>query len=156
MTNGECIFCQIISGQVPSKKIYEDEHVFAILDIKPANKGHVLLLSKNHYPEMHQIPSNEFGRLFSVAKRISHIMLQSLRAEGTNIFAANGEVAGQRAPHFMIHVIPRFENDGVSVFALPKGEIPKEHYDEVFRRLKDSVDRAFGLKQEAEKPEEKK
>lgn len=109
----QCIFCQIISGKIPSKKIYEDERSIAILDINPATKGHILLIPKEHYSIMPQIPDNEIQHFFVVAKNLSKILLRALKVNGTNIFVANGLAAGQRSQHFMIHVIPRKEGDGI-------------------------------------------
>ncbi|MBT6774995.1 HIT domain-containing protein [Candidatus Woesearchaeota archaeon] len=109
----QCIFCQIISGKIPSKKIYEDDKVLAILDINPAAKGHILLLPKEHYAIMPQIPEKEIGNMFVIAKRMSKLILKVLKVSGTNIFVANGLAAGQKAQHFMIHIIPRKEGDGI-------------------------------------------
>ena len=115
----QCIFCQIVAGKVQSKKVYEDDKVLAILDINPANPGHVLLMTKEHYSIMPQIPDDEVAHVFMAAKSLSNSMLRSIDAQGTNIIVANGIAAGQRAQHFMVHVIPRKENDGLN-FVLPQ------------------------------------
>src|SRR3989344_7642914 len=99
----QCIFCHIISGKVQSKNVYEDEKVIAVLDINPANPGHILLMPKEHYVVMPQMPEDDIGYIFMVAKALSHALLQALKAGGTNIFVANGLAAGQRAQHFMVH-----------------------------------------------------
>ncbi len=109
----QCIFCQIISGKIPSKKVYEDDICIVVLDINPAASGHCLLLPKQHYAIMPQVPENELNHMFKVSKAMSQILLKSMRAEGTNIFVANGAAAGQKAPHFMIHLIPRKDGDGL-------------------------------------------
>lgn len=114
-----CIFCRIIKGDVPSKKVYEDDKVLAILDINPANVGHILLLPKEHYSVMPQIPDDLIRYLFVVSKYLSAALIKTIKAKGVNIFVANGSAAGQRAPHFMIHIIPRFEGDNISNFNLP-------------------------------------
>ena len=72
----QCIFCQIISGKIPSKKIYEDEKAIAILDINPAAKGHVLVMPKEHYAIMPQMPDKEVAHLFKIAKKISQVILK--------------------------------------------------------------------------------
>jgi len=109
----QCIFCQIISGKIPSKKVYEDEQCIAILDINPAAKGHILLLPKKHYAIMPQMPDKELGHLYGVAKNLSQALLKGLKVSGTNLFVANGLPAGQRAQHFILHIIPRKEGDGL-------------------------------------------
>ncbi|MBW3004147.1 HIT family protein [Candidatus Woesearchaeota archaeon] len=108
-----CIFCQIIGGKIPAKKVYEDDKVIAILDINPASKGHMLVMPKEHYAIMPVVPQDVLGHLFVVAKKLSNSALKALKATGTTVFIANGGVAGQRAQHFMIHIIPRFEADGL-------------------------------------------
>jgi len=109
----QCIFCRIIDGEIPSKKVYEDDSVLAILDINPAIEGHTIILPKKHYQIMPQIPEKEIGHLFKVAKKISHAILRGMMAQGTSVFVANGAVAGQKSPHFMIHVFQRKGEDGL-------------------------------------------
>jgi histidine triad (HIT) family protein len=121
-----CIFCHIISGKVQSRKIYEDEKTIAILDINPANPGHILLMPKEHYTIMPQMPDDEVGFIFMVAKGLSLAALRALKAEGTNIFVANGIAAGQKSPHFMIHIIPRKTNDGVASLGLIRRKADRE------------------------------
>lgn len=127
----QCIFCHIKTGKIPSKKVYEDDHVFAILDINPAAPGHVLLMPKDHYMILPQIPEEVVKHLFTTAKKISHALLRGLTAQGTNVFVANGYAAGQKAQHFILHVIPRKENDGLS-FALREGSLNSDD-EERFR-----------------------
>ncbi len=107
----QCIFCQIISGKIPSQKIYEDKFSIAVLDINPAARGHLLLLPKEHYAIMPQLPADLLGSLFAAAQKLSQLLLKSLKASGTNVFIANGLAAGQKSQHFMIHLIPRKEGD---------------------------------------------
>ena len=130
----QCIFCQIIDGKVQSKKIYEDEKVIALLDINPANPGHTLLLTKEHYSIMPQIPDDELAHVFMVVKSLSNTMLRSIDAHGTNVIVANGIEAGQRAQHFMAHIIPRKENDGVN-FVLPQKAMEQNAIESVGNKL---------------------
>jgi len=109
----QCIFCQIIAGKVPAKKVYEDEKCIGVLDINPAAKGHVLIMPKEHYVIMPQIPDKEIGHLFLVSKYLSQAMLKVMKVPGTMVYVANGLAAGQKAQHFMVHLIPRKEGDGV-------------------------------------------
>lgn len=130
----QCIFCQIVSGKVQSRKVYEDSRVLAILDINPANPGHTLLLTKEHYSIMPQVPDDEVAYVFIVAKSLSNSMLRSIEAQGTNIIVANGISAGQRAQHFMVHIIPRKENDGVN-FALPQKTMEEKEIEAIGNKL---------------------
>ena len=122
----QCIFCQIIEGKVASKKVYEDDVCTAILDINPANPGHVILLPKKHHAILPLVPDQDTAHLAVIAKRISKVLLSVLKANGTNVFVANGSVAGQRAPHVIIHIIPRKDKDGITVFDLPRNELNEE------------------------------
>jgi len=143
-----CIFCHIISGKVASKKIYEDDKVLAILDINPANPGHILLLIKEHYQIMPQIPDDEISHIFMVAKAISHACLKALKAQGTNIFIANGMIAGQKAPHFMLHIIPRANVDEIKIFDLPEKDIPDDVSEQIRSGLTNKINELFGIKTE--------
>lgn len=109
----QCIFCQIVSGAVPSRKVYEDELVLAILDIRPASPGHILIMPKQHVMMMPQLPPETVARLGMTAKVLSKVLLQTFQCKGTSLFVANGAAAGQRIPHFMMHLIPRQDDDGL-------------------------------------------
>ena len=157
MQKQQCIFCHIISGKVASKKIYEDDKCLAILDINPANPGHILILPKEHYSIMPLIPEDEIKHLFKIAKKVSAAQIRGLKADGTNIFIANGAAAGQKAPHFMIHMIPRKSNDGLDSFSLPKNQITAEDLEKLRAAIKKKVNEHFGIKDKdpvaADKPE---
>jgi len=147
----QCIFCQIVSGKVQSKKIYEDNSSIAILDINPANPGHLLLLPKEHYSIMPQLPEEQITHIFSVAKMLSNSLLRGIEAQGTNIIVANGVEAGQRAQHFMIHLIPRKDNDGLK-FELPQNTIDEKTLDNAADKISKALGR--GYKDEEEKGNE--
>jgi len=130
----QCIFCHIISGKVQSRKVYEDDKVLVILDRNPANPGHMLVLPKEHYTIMPQVHDDEISHLFIIARAMSNISLKSLEAQGTNIIIANGVAAGQKAQHFMIHVIPRKEKDGI-IFTLPQNKLDDEELHSIQEKL---------------------
>lgn len=110
-----CIFCKIISGEIPSKKVYEDSDFLGILDINPAADGHVLLLPKQHYQIMPQMPPEIVGLMGIACTTVSSKIIKGFKCNGTSIFIANGAVAGQRAPHFIVHIIPRTDGDNISL-----------------------------------------
>jgi histidine triad (HIT) family protein len=143
----QCIFCQIVSGKVQSRKVYEDEEVIAVLDVNPANPGHILIMPREHYSIMPQIPDDEVGHIFTVAKALSNASLRALEVQGANLVVANGVAAGQRAQHFMIHLIPRKENDNLG-FQIPQKPIPEQELKKVRKILADSL----GTKTEEPKP----
>lgn len=112
MKDSNCIFCKISAGEIPSKTIYEDEEFRVILDISPAAKGHALIIPKEHYANIYEIPEDVAARVMILAKRLAAHMTEVLKCDGFNIVQNNGEVAGQTVFHFHMHLIPRYENDG--------------------------------------------
>jgi len=153
----QCIFCQIIDEKVSSKKIYEDDKCLAILDINPANPGHALLMPKEHFPLMPLIPENILGHMFMVAKALSKVMLTAVNAEGTDIFIANGSAAGQRAQHFMFHIIPRRSGDELPL-DIPFKEVDEKELKKISAELKNKINAVLKIKTEVvqEKPTEEK
>lgn len=107
-----CVFCKIISGEIPSYKIYEDEHSLAFLDIKPVNPGHVLVIPKKHYQNLEEINEADLQALILTVKKIGARIKQELGVPGYNCYENNDPVAGQIIPHLHFHIIPRLENDG--------------------------------------------
>lgn len=143
-----CIFCQIGQGKIPAKQVYEDEHAIAVLDIHPATKGHMLLMPKEHHAVLMQAPDDLIEHLFLVAKGLSQAALKGLHAKGTTVFVANGVAAGQRAPHVMIHVIPRYEDDKIAL-TIPKQQIPASE----MKGVRDMMRKTLGYEVK-EKPKE--
>ncbi len=147
----QCVFCQIVAGKIQAKKIYEDDKVLVILDINPANPGHLLVMTKEHYSIMPQIPDDEIAYAFMVVKSLSNAMLRSIEAQGVNIIVANGIAAGQRAQHFMVHLIPRKENDGVN-FVLPQKTMEQSEIEMIGDKI---ISVLTGSAQEETKPQPK-
>lgn len=108
-----CIFCQIVGGNAPSSKVFEDELCLAFMDIQPVNPGHILVIPKAHFKDLADLPADIGAHLFRVAQ---HIVLSlpktDLKFEGANLFLADGAAAGQEVFHVHLHVIPRFAGDG--------------------------------------------
>ena len=115
-----CIICSIIAGNIPSKKVYEDDLILGVIDMNGANPGHCFVMPKNHYAILEQVPDNEVAKLFQASNKISRAIFESIGAQGTNIFLANGIPAGQTVAHVTVNVIPRKENDGVNLQWAPK------------------------------------
>jgi len=111
-----CIFCKMISGEMPSTKVYEDKKILAVLDINPASKGHMIILPKEHFPIMPYLPTDTFSHMFGMAAPLVDALKKSLLYTGANVFVANGAVAGQQSPHFLIHVFGRDEKDKINCF----------------------------------------
>ncbi len=115
----DCIFCNIVSGAFGSATLYENNEFKVILDRFPASEGHVLILLKQHVTNIFELDPEVGGRLFSLAIRIAQVMKKTLNLEYMNVMQNNGSVAGQTVDHFHMHLIPRYENDGIQIAYKP-------------------------------------
>ncbi len=109
-----CIFCKIIEGKIPSTKVFEDDEVLAFMDINPNNKGHTLVITKDHYEVFTDIPGDKLTKLIKITQKIANAVTQATSCHGFNIFMNNFKAAGQLVPHVHFHVVPRFDKDGVA------------------------------------------
>lgn len=112
MRKDNCIFCKVIEGEIPSHVLYEDEQFKVILDVNPATKGHALILPKEHYANLYELPEETAADAMKLAQRMMRKMTEKLDCDGFNIVQNNGETAGQTVFHFHMHLIPRYKNDG--------------------------------------------
>ena len=131
----DCIFCKIVAGEIPSATIYENEEFKVILDRFPANEGHVLILVKEHVPNIFELDPDQAGRLFKLATQIAKIMQKTLGFEHMNVMQNNGTVAGQSVFHFHMHLIPRYEGDKVGL-GWKMGELTEQDKQEILEKLK--------------------
>ncbi len=110
-----CVFCKIANGEIPSISVYEDESFKVIMDINPANLGHCLVICKEHYANIFEMPSELTAKAFAVAKKVAGAVKEATDCDGINILQNNGEIAGQTVFHFHIHILPRVEGDLVNI-----------------------------------------
>lgn len=134
----DCIFCKIIKGELPSSKIYEDDELLAFLDIQPVNKGHVLIIPKQHKAFISELDNKMLGDMITLANKINQAIRESdIKSEGINLFLADGEAAGQEVFHAHLHVIPRFSKDGFG-FIFPedyKNKPQREELDIISQKI---------------------
>jgi histidine triad (HIT) family protein len=121
MDNSSCVFCKIARKQVPASCVYEDENVMAFLDIRPLNEGHTLVIPKEHYETIYEIPEEQIAYLHRIVKRTALAVKKATKADGISIFQQNGKAAGQEIFHLHVHVVPRYEGQKLPRF----GEIPE-------------------------------
>lgn len=107
----DCLFCKIIAGDIPSHTIYEDDFVYAFLDIYPCSEGHTIVLPKQHFTRFTDMSEKEAASLFSSVNKIAKVVEDALELDAMNIGINNGEIAGQTVPHVHVHIIPRRDND---------------------------------------------
>lgn len=110
-----CVFCKIIGDEIPSSTLYEDENFMAIMDISPANKGHVIILSKSHIKDVFELDENSAKNAMVVVKKLANAIKKELGCDGLNVLQNNGVAAGQTVFHYHIHLIPRFNDDTVKI-----------------------------------------
>ena len=146
----QCIFCSIVSGKIEGKKIYEDDSVMAVLDIKPANKGHVLVIPKDHTQFSTQL--KDVGHFFTIVNKIVAKIFDTYQT-GCNIHAANGAEAGQQVPHFVVHVIPRFKEDKIN-FTWEGKEFSEEELNKIKEELTLPVEEEIPVEEPVEEVKE--
>jgi histidine triad (HIT) family protein len=109
----DCLFCKIVEGVVPSRKVYENDDCYAFLDIFPAAKGHTLVIPKQHFTDIHQADAQSYASVAAAAKEVADLLHAKLGSDGTTIFQMNREAGWQTVFHLHMHVIPRWDNDGL-------------------------------------------
>ena len=129
----ECLFCKIIKGEIPSTKVYEDNKVYAFLDIAPVNKGHTLVIPKDHAVNILDIKEEDLDAVSHVVRKLVPAIKQTVNADGINVMSSNGKAAGQVIMHSHIHIIPRFENDGLNHW--PQGKYEDKEADNIKEKI---------------------
>ncbi|MBD3310661.1 HIT domain-containing protein [Candidatus Woesearchaeota archaeon] len=133
MVHEDCVFCNIIKGDIPAAKVYEDEKVFAFLDIAPAQKGHTLVIPKVHYESFMDMPKEELSAVMEAVKKIAPAVVEGSGAEAFNLGVNNGEAAGQVVMHAHFHIIPRKKDDGLQMWS--QGKYEPEEMEEYKNRI---------------------
>ena len=134
MRDDNCIFCKIANGDIPSKTLYEDEAFRVILDLGPATKGHALILPKDHYKNLYELPEDTASGVMLLAKKMAAQMTDKLHCDGFNLVQNNGEAAGQTVLHFHMHLIPRYKDDNQKINWTP-GEPSQEELEEIKNQI---------------------
>jgi histidine triad (HIT) family protein len=114
-THDDCVFCKIVAGSIPCFRLHDDAATIAFMDINPANPGHALAVAKGHWPTIHDIPVDVIGNVAATAKRVASAVERTLTPDGINLVQANGPGAAQSVPHFHMHILPRWKDDGLHI-----------------------------------------
>jgi len=122
----DCIFCSIVEGSIPAFVVYQDSYYLAIMDRYPSAKGHVLILPKRHVADIYGLSHDESAAILPLAQKIAAKMQDVLGMDGLNLIQNNGKAAGQVVDHFHLHLVPRYENDGVIIKGSPTGQSLEE------------------------------
>jgi histidine triad (HIT) family protein len=129
----KCVFCKIVDKSIPSKVLFENDKNLAFLDIFPVSKGHTIVIPKNHYKNLEDIPDNELSELFEIVKKVSILIRKKLQVDGYNILQNNFRAAGQVVNHFHVHIIPRSNEDGKLKIFIPKSQAKEDELNQILR-----------------------
>jgi len=111
VSDPDCIFCKIVAGELPSERVYEDEHTVAFMDINPATRGHTLVVPRRHARDLLEIEPGDLCHVSRTAQHIAGLAHDRLGADGVNLLNSRGAAAWQTVFHFHMHVIPRYADD---------------------------------------------
>jgi len=144
-SGGGCLFCRIIAGEIPCKKVHEDANTFSFLDINPRNPGHTLVVPKRHCGTIFDMSEKEVGKLFESARLVAEGVRKGVKADGLSVVQSNGNAAGQVVSHMHVHLIPRFNTEGpISLEGvLSVKKMPEQNLDQ----MASSISRSIGASQ---------
>ncbi len=135
----ECIFCKIIAGEIPALKVLDEELVLAFMDINPSSPGHMLVAPKRHAENIFEISEGDLAAVIKGVKRCANAVKEALKAEGITVLQLNGRASGQIVPHLHIHIIPRWEHDGLSISSWEMKPGDMEEIKDIARRVKEHI-----------------
>ena len=130
-----CVFCEIVKGNIPSYKVYEDDMCIAILDISQATIGHTLVIPKKHFKNIFELDEETAMHLFKVVTNLSKKISKALNVDNMNILNNNGTLAGQSVDHFHIHIIPRYEKDNLEI-KFSSNKLSPEEFNNLLNKIK--------------------
>ena len=130
----DCVFCKIVSDEIPSRKIFEDEQTLAFMDVAGDVDGHIVVIPKMHCKNILDCDPDTLNAVARTVQTVSVHLTENCGYDGVNLLNASDESAGQSVPHFHIHVIPRKNNDGID--AWPKFDGAKKDIQEIYEQVK--------------------
>ena len=135
MSDGDCLFCKIIKKEIPARIIFESENSIAFLDIAPATRGHTVVVPKQHFLNLIDMPQEIMGPILQDLQQIAQMVMKKLGINGFNLIQNNFEVAGQVVKHAHFHIIPRYKGDKLPHFRKDPDEATAERIDEVYKKM---------------------
>ena len=131
----DCVFCKIVAGQIPSTKVFEDEHTLAFMDLGQVNPGHVLVAVKKHAENLYALDDAQAAALAKASVRVSRAIRDAFKPEGLSVYQANGKAAGQTVFHYHVHLLPRHAGDGMEL-TWPVKNPPREKLEEYAGKIR--------------------
>ena len=129
-----CIFCKIVSGDLPSRRIYEDDRAVAFLDIGAWHRGHSLVVPKRHVPDV-ITGSGSLSEIASAVDAVARLLKHRLAADGINLLLSAGDAAGQEVFHLHVHVVPRYADEPGLAMLVNPGGVPDGELESVYRQI---------------------
>lgn len=136
----DCVFCRIVEGKAPAHRVAEDERTVTIMDAFPASDGHVLILTREHYENLHDIPEETLCAVAAQSKRVAAALRKELAPDGIGVYQLNGPAAGQSVFHYHMHIIPRHMGQKRNVHGREHGDDTKQ--SELARRIRAALESA--------------
>lgn len=133
----ECVFCKIIRGEAEAAVVYEDDKIIAFMDIAPASPGHLLVVTKEHYENIYEVPDDLLAYVVVMAKKIGMAARKALNADGLSFFQTNEKGGGQEIFHFHFHVIPRYK--GVALKIANRKKISLEERKRYAEKIREAL-----------------
>jgi len=130
----DCVFCRIVTGEIPSTRVYEDEHTLAFMDIGQVNPGHVLVAVKKHAANLFELDDTQAAAVGRAGAKIARALGKAFAPEGLSVYQANGKAAGQTVFHYHLHLLPRHAGDGMEL-TWPVKNPPREKLEEYAGRI---------------------
>ncbi|HYF59654.1 MAG TPA: HIT family protein, partial [Burkholderiaceae bacterium] len=111
----DCVFCWIVARQLPASMVHEEEHALAFMDLGQVNPGHVLVAAKAHVENVYGLHAEQAAGIAGATLRVARAIRAAFAPQGLSVYQANGKAAGQTVFHYHVHLVPRYENDGMAL-----------------------------------------
>jgi histidine triad (HIT) family protein len=135
-----CVFCRIVAREIPATVVHEDEHTLAFMDLGQVNPGHVLVAVRAHAENLYGLNDAQAGAVLRAAARVARAIRDAFGPEGLSVYQANGKAAGQTVFHYHVHLVPRYEGDGMAL-TWPVQNPPREKLEEAAAKIRASMPR---------------
>jgi histidine triad (HIT) family protein len=134
----DCVFCRIVAGQIPSTKVFEDEHTLAFMDLGQVNPGHVLVAVKKHAENLYALDDAQAAAVARASAKIARAIHDAFKPEGLSVYQANGKAAGQTVFHYHVHLLPRHAGDGMEL-TWPVKNPPREKLEAYAAKIRTTL-----------------
>lgn len=134
----DCVFCRIVARQIPATVVHEDGETLAFMDLGQVNPGHVLVTVKRHAENLYGLDDAQAGAVLQAAARVARAIRDAFKPEGLSVYQANGKAAGQTVFHYHVHLVPRFDGDGMAL-TWPVKNPPREKLEDYAARIRASM-----------------